>query len=258
MIVEQLLVELAIGRVVFERELALRRGPLARRHRQRTEPELHALGHDRVAQQHRVDRAARLDAVAVRLLDLADRCARRQRRERPLAERFAELAAQPPAALGELEAHAIEPRQSSRIFDRGLAQPAEHDVEHAELHALDRLVVLVEPPRTLRPAQRLDELVPGLAPELIDQLLDGQDLQRDQRLAELAADGRRARDRGVVLVLGDHAAVDEEVAERLVARGRRGAHRVAVDQVDGLRDPATAQRELAGREIFMEIEQDRG
>ena len=56
-------------------------------------------------------------------------------------------------------------------------------------------VAVVEPPRALRPAQRLHELVARLLAELVDQLLDREHLQRDQRLAELAAERRRARDR---------------------------------------------------------------
>ena len=58
---------------------------------------------------------------------------------------------------------------------------------------------VVEPPRALRPAQRLHDLVARLLAELIDQLLDGEDLQRDERLAELAAELGRARDRGAML-----------------------------------------------------------
>jgi len=47
----------------------------------------------------------------------------------------------------------------------------------------------------------------GLLAELLDELLDGQHLQRDQRLAELAADLGRARDGLPVLLLGDDAGV---------------------------------------------------
>ena len=108
-----------------------------------------------------------------------------------------ELVAQALAALGQLEAHAVEAREPAEILDRGLAQAAEHDLDHAQLHALDRLGRVVEPPRTLRPAQRLHQLVARLLAELLDQLLDRQDPQRDERLAELAADRRpRARPRG--------------------------------------------------------------
>src|SRR5262249_33678743 len=145
-----------------------------------------ALGHDRVAQEQRIDRGARLDALAVRALDLADRRAGGERRERALAEHLAELVLEPPAALGELEAHAVEASKPRQILDGGPPHPAEHDIEHAQLHALDGLHALVEPPRALRPAQRLHELVPRLPAELIDQLLDGEVLQRDERLAELA------------------------------------------------------------------------
>jgi hypothetical protein len=179
-------------------------------------------------------RGARVHPIAVRLLDLADRSAGAERRERALADHLAELVAQPLAALGQLEAHAVEPREARDVLDRGLLQAAEHDVEHAQLHALDGLVTVVEPPRALRPAQRLNQLVPGLTAELLDQLLDGQEPERDECFAELAADGRRPGHGLVVLLLRQHAARHEEVAERLVARRRGGADRVAVDEVDGL------------------------
>src|SRR5947208_2971397 len=86
-----------------------------------------------------------------------------------------------------------------------IASTAEHEIDHTQLHALDRLRGLFEPPCALRPAQRLHDLVPRLSRELLDQLLDRQDLQRDQRLAELAAVLGGARNRGAVLVFADHA-----------------------------------------------------
>src|SRR5438093_896298 len=96
----------------------------------------------------------------------------REARRRLLLAPRVELGAQPLAALGQLEAEAVEPGEPRQILDRGLAQPAEHDLDHAQLHALDRLVRRIEAPRALRPAQRLDQLVARLAAELLDQLLD--------------------------------------------------------------------------------------
>src|SRR5439155_1105479 len=72
--------------------------------------------------------------------------------------------------------------------------------------------------------------------QLIDQLLDAQDLECDQCLAQLAAELRRPLHALAMLVLRDHAARHEEVAERLVARVARRADRIAVDEVDALRD----------------------
>lgn len=192
------------------------------------------VGLDGVAQDHRIERDPGRDAIEHRALERLDRRAIAEQGDQLLAEHALELVPEPHTAPGQLEAHPVEARQPVEVVDGGLAQPDEHDLDHPQLHTLDRVAV-VEPPRALRPAQRLHDLVARLAPELIDQLLDGERAQGDQRLAELAADLRGACDRALVLLLGDHAAVDEEVPQRLVARRRRAAHRVAVDQIDRLR-----------------------
>ena len=98
--------------------------------------------------------------------------------------------------------------------------------------------------------------MPRLAAELLDQLIDREVAHLDERVAEPAVVGVRARRRLLVLLLRDHAAADEKRAERLVT-WRVGADRVAVDEIDRLGNLAAPQREAAGRELLVEIEEHR-
>jgi hypothetical protein len=100
--------------------------------------------------------------------------------------------------------------------------------------------------------------VARLLHELLDEILLGEHAERDERLAELAAVARRAPHGLEVLLLGDDAARHEEVPERLVARRRRRAHRVAAHEVDALRDAGALQEQPAGDAIVVQIEEDRG
>jgi hypothetical protein len=230
----------------------------ARRRPLRAEPERVHAGLDAVGEDQRVDRAATGDAIGEHALEIGDvRRIGEQLHDR-LAEHTLELVAQANAAAGQLELEVVETREPVEVLERRLLEAGEHDLDHAELHALERLARVFEPPRPLRPAQRLHQLVTRLLAELLEQLLHRQHLQRDERLAELAAELGRASDRDPVLLLGDDARRDEEVAERLLARRRRRADRVAVHEVDRLADATALQDELAGGEALVQIEQDRG
>jgi hypothetical protein len=93
------------------------------------------------------------------------------------------------------------------------------------------------------------------APRAVRAALGGEQAGLDQRVADAAMPRAWRRHRGLVLRRGDHAAGDQEVAERLVAAA--GRDQLALVQLDGLDHAVAAHQEAPGDAGLVQIEQHR-